>query len=182
MKKYYYSKGQDRYGPLTKEELKNAKIELTTLIWFEGLDEWTSANKIEELSDFFEQLPPPLPNIDFSLKTNNKLSFDSKSKVQKMFSSPFAIEGRIRRTEYGISMIIGWIALAFIVEYTKRGEHSSWALAYVPIYWFIIAQGAKRCHDLGSNGWWQIVPFYGLWMLFQSGEIGRNKYGRDPKN
>ena len=29
----------------------------------------------------------------------------------------------------------------------------------VPYFWFIWAQGAKRCHDRGNSGWFQIIPF-----------------------
>ena len=48
--------------------------------------------------------------------------------------------------------------------------------------WFQWAQGAKRCHDRNCSGWWQLVPFYALWMLFADGERGLNQYGPDPKN
>jgi nitrogenase molybdenum-iron protein alpha chain len=42
----------------------------------------------------------------------------------------------------------------------------------VPYCWFIWAQGAKRCHDRGNSGWYQIIPFYGFWMLFAEGTKG----------
>lgn len=51
----------------------------------------------------------------------------------------------------------------------------------IPYLWFIWAQGAKRCHDRGNSGWFQIIPFYGLWMLFAEGEVGTNEYGNSPK-
>ena len=54
-------------------------------------------------------------------------------------------------------------------------------LLLIPVYWFTWAQGAKRCHDRGNSGWFQIIPFYGLWMLFGDGEIGDNEYGSNPK-
>jgi len=55
------------------------------------------------------------------------------------------------------------------------------AIAYIPIYWFFIAQGAKRCHDYGSSGWWQIVPFCPIVMIFWKGQPETNKYGYNPK-
>jgi uncharacterized membrane protein YhaH (DUF805 family) len=61
-------------------------------------------------------------------------------------------------------------------------EFAGLVLFYVPIYLFFFAQGAKRCHDMGYNGWWQIVPFFIIWMIFGKGEEGiSNKYGRNPK-
>jgi uncharacterized membrane protein YhaH (DUF805 family) len=48
--------------------------------------------------------------------------------------------------------------------------------------WFLYAQGAKRCHDLGNNGWWQIIPLYIFWLLFAKGDLLENKYGINPKN
>ena len=51
----------------------------------------------------------------------------------------------------------------------------------IPVYWFLLAQGAKRCHDRGNSGWYQIIPFYNLWMLFADSEKGVNDYGLNPK-
>ncbi len=43
--------------------------------------------------------------------------------------------------------------------------------------WVIYAQGAKRCHDNGHSGWWQIIPFYWLWMTYSNGSPADNEYG-----
>ena len=98
-----------------------------------------------------------------------------------MFSNPFSFEGRIRRTEYGISFIICIIVLVLINPLIRTGNYQVLRLVYIPISWFIWAQGAKRCHDLGVNGWWQIVPFYLIWMIVQVGQLGFNKFGISPK-
>ena len=47
--------------------------------------------------------------------------------------------------------------------------------------WFLWAQGAKRCHDRGASGWFQIIPFYVFWMLFADSNYGMNEYGANPK-
>lgn len=101
-----------------------------------------------------------------------------------MFQAPFSFEGRIRRTEYGISLIIYVIAATFmslITESTNSGGGSLLFLLYIPMLWFFWAQGAKRCHDIDRNGWNQIIPFYFLWLIFQDSVAGENGYGPNPK-
>ena len=56
-----------------------------------------------------------------------------------------------------------------------------WLLLYIPMIWILLAQGAKRCHDRGNSGWYQIIPFYYFVMWFGEGERNRNQYGEDPK-
>lgn len=99
-----------------------------------------------------------------------------------MFKDPFSFEGRIRRTEYGLSYLIATVSL--LVVAAIAGALDAMALYYlflIPFLWFIWSQGARRCHDLGNSGFWQLIPFYGLWLLFAEGEPGTNKYGDNPK-
>ena len=96
-----------------------------------------------------------------------------------MFSSPFSFDGRIRRTEYGLSFIIYIIAYAILIGLVKTS--SIFAFGYIPLFWFLWAQGAKRCHDRGNSGWYQIIPFYVFWMLFAEGDKGNNEYGNPQK-
>jgi uncharacterized membrane protein YhaH (DUF805 family) len=106
-----------------------------------------------------------------------------------MFKNPFSFEGRIRRLEFGLSHLIGIACIylvVFIVILMSRDEVSYGALSilalfYIPFLWFTWAQGAKRCHDLGNSGWWQLIPFYALWLFFQEGQPGQNEYGENPK-
>ena len=96
-----------------------------------------------------------------------------------MFSSPFSFNGRIRRSEYGISSIIYCVAIIPLNDLAIDVPILS--LLYIPLIWFYIAQGTKRCHDRGNPGWWQIIPFYGFWMIFADGDRQNNEYGRSPK-
>ncbi|RZJ67431.1 MAG: DUF805 domain-containing protein [Flavobacterium sp.] len=106
-----------------------------------------------------------------------------------MFKNPFSFEGRIRRMEYGLSVLIYVIAIYGTLFATTAifGESSGVGsiillVVIVPALWFMIAQAAKRCHDRGNSGWWQLIPFYGLWLLFGESEFGENEYGPNPKN
>ena len=97
-----------------------------------------------------------------------------------MFKKTFSFDGRIRRTEYGISIIIYFVLYTVINEIIKEGNPGV-SLAMIPMLWFLWAQGAKRCHDMDKSGWFQIIPFYVLWMLFIEGDSFLNKYGGNPK-
>lgn len=105
---------------------------------------------------------------------------DSNPPSQGMFSSPFYFEGRIRRTEYGISLILYSIVSIFLTILIETGEMLV-VLIFVPMLLFLWAQGAKRCHDIGRSGWYQFIPFFVLWMLFADSEDGINEYGPNPK-
>jgi uncharacterized membrane protein YhaH (DUF805 family) len=99
-----------------------------------------------------------------------------------MFTNPFSFEGRIRRTEYGLSFMIYIVAVVIIrVIVASNRDLTILFIAFIPMLWFLWAQGAKRCHDLGNSGWWQLIPLYPLWLIFQDGQSGTNQYGENPK-
>lgn len=108
-----------------------------------------------------------------------------------MFKNPFSFEGRIRRLEYGLSYLVS-LTLFFTVGLISASVTDSadseniWInisaiLLCLVIVWFLIAQGAKRSHDKGDSGWYQLIPFYRTWLLFAAGDMGDNAYGIDPK-
>lgn len=107
----------------------------------------------------------------------------------RMFRAPFSFKGRIRRKEYCLSYALCFI-IQFILSmgmYPNNNENIIITcsvitlLLYIPMLWFSLAQGAKRCHDRNHSGWWQIIPFYILWLMFGQGDKGSNKYGDSPK-
>lgn len=190
MKKYFYSDGKEKYGPLSLDELKQNDITKETLIWFEGLDDWAPAGELDEMKPILELQPPPIFTYDKNasiepeektVEVSDKNESQGRTPKKAMFSSSFSFDGRIRRTEYGISLIIYAIVVTFVNAILESGELPIIWLAYIPMFWFIYAQGAKRCHDVGNNGWWQIIPFYHFWLLFQDGKPGINEYGHNPK-
>ena len=100
-----------------------------------------------------------------------------------MFKKPFSFDGRIRRTEYGLSYLLYIIFIVIISFIPQKGSMLSifLVLFIIPLIWLLLAQGAKRCHDRGNTGWYQLIPFYGFWMLFANSDNGENQYGPNPK-
>jgi len=95
-----------------------------------------------------------------------------------MFRNPFSPKGRIRRSEYCVSIIIYGIAALFVNVHAET--MGLFQVLYFPIAWLLIALTAKRCHDKNKSGFYQIIPFYGFYLLFSEGSKGKNDYGPDP--
>lgn len=131
--------------------------------------------------------PPPITPNNVGPKETKKTATDNKG----MFLHPLSFKGRIRRLEYGISFLlsmVGYFIAMALVAAAESNPDGAVGLAvillilYIFILWFMYAQGAKRCHDLGHCGWWQLIPFYGFWMLFAEGDRLSNEYGNNPKD
>lgn len=99
-----------------------------------------------------------------------------------MFRAPFSFRGRIRRLEYGLTIVIACVVLLYSAVLADLVRQKSiYLAAYAGVLWFSLAQGCKRCHDLGSTGFLQIAPLYAFWMLFVDGQRKANRYGPSPK-
>jgi len=102
-----------------------------------------------------------------------------------MFKDILSFNGRIRRTEYGITVIAINI-LAGILEFVVSGGADGiilllYLIIMVMLAWIILAQTTKRCHDRNHSGWYQLIPFYTIYLLFAEGDQRRNEYGPNPK-
>ncbi|MBN9293130.1 MAG: DUF4339 domain-containing protein [Flavobacteriia bacterium] len=96
MKKYYTHNGTEQQGPFDIEILKEKRINKDTPIWCEGLSDWTTAEKIDELKELFkittpppfnkEQTPPPINKQTKQTETKNIVAptIKKKSNVGKI--------------------------------------------------------------------------------------------------
>ena len=94
----------------------------------------------------------------------------------------FYFRGRIGRLEYFLSSMgfsFALITIICVCSTLFNEPLSSRVINGVSIIycWAMLAQGAKRCHDLGNSGWFQLIPFYVLAMLFIKGDTEDNEYG-----
>jgi hypothetical protein len=60
MKKYFTHDGTNQHGPFSVADLQTQKISRQTLVWFDGMSDWTKAEEIEELTEVFKSVPPPV--------------------------------------------------------------------------------------------------------------------------
>lgn len=101
-----------------------------------------------------------------------------------MFKSPFSLNGRIGRLEYAITFLAFVLAYLFLMFLSYNADEIGGVIILVtllPTFWCLWAQGVKRCHDLGKDGWWQLIPFYIFAMFFQEGQAEPNEFGHAVK-
>lgn len=98
---------------------------------------------------------------------------------------PFSFKGRIGRVQLILSYVMGFVAwfasfLLFDIEHSdgNGGVILLFLACTVAFFWFLYAQCAKRCHDLGKSGAWMFVPFWNILLFFAEGEKGENQYGQ----
>ena len=97
---------------------------------------------------------------------------------------PFSFKGRIGRLQLILSYVMGFVAwfASFFLYYYQLEYNSNIFLLFlactVAFFWFLYAQCAKRCHDLGKSGAWMFVPFWNVLLFFAEGEKQDNQYGQ----
>lgn len=126
------------------------------------------------------------PTFEPAKQEVSSTSNTTTSSNKGMFKRPFSFNGRIRRTEYCLSFIIYMIWYGVINAMIETPEPSLGAslfvlISFIPMIWFLWAQNAKRCHDRGNSGWYQIIPFYVFVLMFGGSDEGSNEYGDNPK-
>jgi uncharacterized membrane protein YhaH (DUF805 family) len=181
MSNYYAMIDGKQQGPFSVAEIRKMNLNPSTFVYTNGFSSW---KKMSDVSELNHSSPTP---IDTSTPTSTGPGVSSAgtsyNASKGMFQNTFSFDGRIRRTEYGISFIIYFIIAVILNLLLKdgNGDFAIFGIVYIPLLWFILAQGAKRCHDRDNSGWFQIIPFYALWMIFVEGDQSINQYGPSPK-
>lgn len=107
---------------------------------------------------------------------------DFLTAIKTCFSKYADFNGRARRSEfwfwYLFNVIIGVISWIPIIGWII-------SIALIIPSW---AVGARRLHDTGRSGWWQLLcllPIVGAIILIiwwcQDSHAGENEYGANPK-
>ena len=96
--------------------------------------------------------------------------------------------GRARRKEFWMYMLFYFIfyAIAAVIDVTLGTMIFSTVLA-LGLFLPTIAISARRLHDTGRSGWWQLIgliPLIGaivLLVFYVLDSLGENEYGANPK-
>jgi len=70
MKKYFLHNGKTQEGPFSVDDLRRKGVTNKTMIWFDGIKDWTEAQHILELKEFLTISPPPFKKS--TIKTDKK--------------------------------------------------------------------------------------------------------------
>ena len=198
---YYYADADGRKGPFTEEQLRGRTFPARTLFWREGLSDWVPLIQLPELRDVVNASPvsaPPDRMAHAALRDAHERSrtpLKDEPGLHPATAPPgfslaraFSFEGRISIWPYRLSVLALFFYLfaaarfAYVVAGTSpEASFAIQLLLYLPGIWFGIAQAAKRCHDRGNSGWFQLVPFYGFILFLGEGEPFTNRFGPDPK-
>jgi len=106
MRQYFIHDGQNEKGPLDFDSLKTSNIKKDTPIWYEGLDNWTTAGEVEELKKLFVITPPPL-----TITTPPKIE-NPKVEQTKYSTSPQQQNITTKSNSYKNEIIIAVVIIA----------------------------------------------------------------------
>ena len=132
-----------------------------------------------------EQNPYQAPQSEINLP---RTAYQKPTLKQLLFS----FEGRVPRRVYwgvGFGIVLVYILIVLGVSAILPEVGGILALVlYIPLIWISLAVGAKRWHDRGKSGWYNLVGFIpivgAIWTLVECGcmrgDMGDNAYGPDP--
>ena len=114
--------------------------------------------------------------------------------VKTCFSKYATFSGRASRSEYWffylftiIASIVTWVIDTMLLGYSAENTGAISLIFQIIIILPSIAVGARRLHDIGKSGWWQllILTLIGIILLIvwfaTIGSSKKNNYGNPVK-
>ncbi|NAZ35283.1 DUF805 domain-containing protein [Rubellimicrobium sp. CFH 75288] len=207
---WWYAIDNRREGPVPFERLRalarEGRLKGDSLVWRDGLADWEPALRHvpeldgPDLDDADPAVPPPLgrtgsgdgamPAWAARSRRDYRETVGMAEALRRFFRNYATFSGRSNRGEFWwavLGLLLIGLAIA-IVETAILGAREGtgplsglWTLAtLIPQ----LALGARRLHDTGRSGWWQLlafVPIVGIVVLIvwwaQRGEDGPNAHG-----
>lgn len=147
----------DKYGAKWAFGIPGILMGLATIIFFSG-------------RKLYIRVPPSGVNKDnFVFITFSALTYPGKI---------FSFKGTLGQSKYIANFFVALvldIAYAFLVNNHYLDSIIA-IIILIPLLWYNLALGAKRCHDIGLNGWYQLIPFFYIYLLFARSKENNNSY------
>ncbi len=89
-------------------------------------------------------------------------------------------DGRLTRRGFLVHFVFCLVLVAVFVRISSPHVGLSFGLLAIG-FWIFLSGVIRRTHDVGLSGWFILVPFYNVWLLFAPGQSADNKYGRNPR-
>jgi hypothetical protein len=137
MKLYYYAEGEKQLGPYTVEQLGEKKININTLIWAEGMENWQSAKDIPEvyMQLLAKSKPPPIPKRTVHEPIKTEIEGSLTITTDKTKSTFFEM---IMRDKTHLIFIITWFVanlFALLTSYSQIRIFNDDGLPNVNKFW-----------------------------------------------
>jgi hypothetical protein len=104
MRKYFIHNGQNEIGPFDFDQLRNLQLVNETPIWYEGLQNWTTANNIIELRPLININVSPPKFENFTQQSSNPPIY-SKSLVENNQIFPPKKKKTLRNILIGVGVL-----------------------------------------------------------------------------
>lgn len=127
MKNFFIHNGKEQLGPFDINDLKSRDIHGDTPIWYDGLDDWTTASKVDELKEILRTITPP----PFS--------------QQKTTPPPIPKNGQQTTPVDAAALDLSDLSSYWVGEFTKireskeiyQGEWNTWAFLFGALWLFV---------------------------------------------
>lgn len=187
MKYFFFNDGQQQRGPFEVNELLQNGLNATSQVWCEGMPGWVPATHVPEIANLLNahytsqqgqqaQYGYQQPGASQPPYSGCTPGMELGDAVKSCFNQYVNFEGRARRSEFWWFFLFSHL-LAMV----------SCGFAAVVTFLPLLAVGARRLHDTGRTGWWQLlhlVPLGTIILLVwwcEDSHSGGNEYGPSVK-
>lgn len=76
-------------------------------------------------------------------------------------------KGKSNRFQYN-SFVIFFILVDLFVTFINPNAVTINNFIMLALCWPLLAVEIRRSHDIGKSGWWILVPFYSIYLMFKN--------------
>ena len=153
---FYVAKNGQQTGPFSVEQLLAEGVTPETLVWCEGMAQWTPAKDVAEIAPLFAQVPPQpsytqptyqqpvyAPPVYGPQRPAQDKNVGFVDALKICFSKYADFSGRARRSEFWYFYLWNFLIIIFTC-----------GIGALVLFLPFIAVTVRRLHDTGRSGWW----------------------------